>query len=150
MQSEAVRRMESLAFMLGDWDLDYTYSTEPGGPTRNDLTGSGTIRSTLGGTFLTFDYQVRGKEQTDPSGSAHGVFAWDSTAQQYRYFWFESSGAFRQAVAHLRDPGTLFLDWEGDDCTQTFHRVADDMLVLEMTCPTQGLTLRVDMRRSGK
>ncbi len=151
MQSEAIRRMASLEFLLGEWELAYSYSLEAGGPTLTDLAGSGTIRSTLGGTHLTFDYQVRRQETGEPAGSAHGVFAWDAAAEGYRYFWFESSGSFRQAMAHLRDTRTLFLDWEGDDCTQTFQRVDDDTIVLEMTCPSQGRTLQVDMkRRPGK
>jgi hypothetical protein len=100
----------------------------------------------LDGTHLCFDYQVRHKQTGELTGSAHGVFAWDSESGRYRYFWFESSGTFLQATGHLRDADTLFLDWE-NDCTQTFRRVDDATVVLEMTCPEQGLTLRVDMSK---
>ena len=145
-ESEAVERMQALGFLVGEWDLDSTYSVEPDGPRGTDRGGRGTIRTILGGAHLCFDYQGPDKETGEPSGSAHGVFAWDAQRQRHRYFWFESSGAFEQATAHLRDADTLFLDWD-NDCSQTFQRVNDDTVVLEMTCPEQGLTLRVDMSR---
>jgi hypothetical protein len=138
--------MRALGFLVGEWDLDYTYSVEPGGPSRNDLTGTGTIRPILDGAHLCFDYRVHNKETGEPAGSAHGVFAWDTERRRYRYVWFESSGAFLQATAQLDGADTLFLDWD-NDCTQTFRLVSDDEVVLEMSCPEQGLTLRVDMAR---
>ena len=144
--SEAVERMQALGFLMGEWDLDYTYSVKPDGPKAKDLAGRGSIRAILGGTHLCFDYRVHRKETGEPIGSAHGVFAWESEPQRYRYSWFESSGASLQATAQLTDADTLFLDWD-NDCSQTFQRLNDDAVVLEMRCPEQGLTLRVDMAR---
>ncbi len=143
---EPVERMRRLRFLIGEWELAYTYSTEPDGPSMTDLAGAGSIRTILGGTHLCFDYDVHRKETGEPAGSAHGVFAWDSGRQRYRYHWFESSGAFLQASAELADPDTLVLDWD-NDCSQTFRRENHDRIVLEMTCPEQALTLRVEMSR---
>jgi len=74
------------------------------------------------------------------------MFSWDPLRQRYRYTWFESSGASLNATAELRDAETLVLDWE-NGCTQTFQPTTTDTVVLEMRCPAQGLTLRVDMSR---
>ena len=145
MQNDAVQRMKALEFLVGEWHLDYTY--RQGGETRRDLVGSGTLRPILDDRYLAFDYQVRNRESGKSGGSAHGVLAWDPKGERYRYFWFESSGAFLPATGELRAAGTLFLDWEGVDCTQTFTRVDDDHVVLEMGCPEQDLHLRVDMSR---
>jgi len=136
----------ALSFLVGEWDLDYTYSLQPDGPEMTDLAGAGSIRTILDGTHLCVDYRVHRKDTDEPIGSAHGVFAWDSERGRYRYHWFESSGASLQATAHLSDADTLVLNWD-NHCGQTFQRVHDDRVVLEMTCPEQGLTLRVDLSR---
>jgi hypothetical protein len=145
VSDEKTRAMQALGFMVGEWNLDYT--VEQGGKTSSDLRGSGSLRYLFDGTYLSFDYDVQDKKTSDTVGGAHAVFAWDSKAGEYRFYWFESSGTFLQATASLRDAETLFLQWQGNDCTQIFRRVGDDAMFLEMKCPGQALTLRVDFSR---
>jgi hypothetical protein len=145
---EAIRRMARLGFMVGEWDLDYT--AHYGGKADRDLCGTGAIKPLYDGVYLWFEYEVRNKRTHEIGGGARGIFAWDSKSEAYRYYWFESSGAFLNATASLRDAETLYLQWHGVDCTQIFQRVSDDALLLEMTCPEQNLKLRVDMSRRGK
>jgi hypothetical protein len=145
VKNEAVRHIALLSFMVGDWDLDYT--VHQGGKIQNDLCGTGSIKPIFDGVYLWFEYEIRNKQRGEISGEARGIFAWDSKAEAYRYYWFENSGAFLNATAHLRDEHTLFILWHGVDCTQTFRRKSDDAMLLEMTCPEQDLVLQVNMSR---
>jgi hypothetical protein len=143
MPTEAAA-MSGLSFLIGEWTLDYTVTQQ--GRTTKTIRGAGSIQSRFDGTYLTFDYQAT-DSATGKTGGAHGIFAWDPAAGHYRYFWFESSGAFDQATGSLRDQDTLELDWQGSDCTQIFRRVDANSMYLEMRCPKLDLLLRVDFAR---
>lgn len=107
------------------------------------------MRYLFDATYLTFDYQMQQKDTGEMIGEAHGIFAWDPKAGQYRYYWFESSGNFLQATGALRDDRTLALVWQGVNCTQIFQQVSADAMYLEMHCPDMDLLLRVDFSRRG-
>ena len=145
MSTEAGAPMRALSFMVGEWELDYTVTQH--GCTTSTICGSGSLRYLFDATYLTFDYQMRQKDTGEMIGEAHGVFAWDPKAGQYRYYWFESSGTFLQATGVLRDDRTLALEWQDVNCTQIFRQVSADAIYLEMHCPDTDLLLRVDFSR---
>jgi hypothetical protein len=137
--------MRALSFMIGEWGLDYTVTQN--GRTTKTIRGTGSLRYLFNATYLTFDYQVFGKESGEMIAEAHAIFAWDKKSGQYRYYWFEDSGNFHQATGVLRDAHTLALEWRDINCTQIFRRVSADAMYLEMQCAEQDLLLRVDFTR---
>lgn len=145
MTTDAGSPMRALDFLIGEWELDYTVTQR--GSTTSTMRGTGSMRYLFDGIYLTFDYRVFEKATGAMIGQAHGIFAWDAKAGQYRYHWFESSGAFLQAIAVLRDEHTLAMEWQGIDCTQIFQRVGPEAMYLEMRCPADDLLLRVDFSR---
>ncbi len=145
MKTGAGTPMQALNFMAGDWELDYTVTQH--GRTSSTIRGAGSLRYLFDATYLTFDYQMQEKVTGETIGGAHGIFAWDPKARQYRYYWFESSGNFHQATASLRDDDTLAMEWQQINCTQIFRRVSAGAMYLEMRCPDQDLVLRVDFSR---
>ena len=145
MTTETDAPMRAVSFMVGEWELDYTATQR--GQTTKTLRGTGSMRYLFGETYLTFDYQMQQKDTGEAIGEAHAVLAWDAKAQQYRYYWFESSGTFLQATGVLADDHTLALEWSGVDCTQIFRRLSPEAMYLEMKCPTEDLFLRVDFSR---
>jgi hypothetical protein len=138
--------MRALSFMACEWELDYTATQR--GQTTSTIRGTGVLWYVFGGTYLTFDYQMRQKDSGKSTGEAHGIFVWEAKTQRDRYYRFESSGTFLQATGVLAGDHTLSLEWTGIDCTQMFRRVNDRALYLEMTCPTEDLLLRVDFLRT--
>jgi hypothetical protein len=120
--------MEKFEFLLGNWNLEYrvpksTLSEAATG------TGSGTFKRALKDKYVFFDYScslTTGKEQ------AHGIFAWDDKAKIYRYWWFEDSGSFQQAVCNFIDNNTLFMNWQDTPLTQTFTKAGPDKVILRM------------------
>ena len=146
MTTDTGSPMRALGFMAGEWELDYTVTQH--GRTTKTMRGTGSLRYLFDATYLTFDYQVQRKDTGEPMGAAHAIFAWDAKAGHYRYFWFESSGAFLRATGVLRDHDTLALEWQDINCTQIFRRVSADAMYLEMQCPDQDLLLRVDFSRT--
>jgi hypothetical protein len=145
MSTDTAAAMRALAFMAGDWDLDYTVTQK--GETTKTLCGTGSLRYLFGSTYLAFDYQVKQRDSGAVMGAAHGIFAWDQKAERYRYFWFEDSGTFLQATAVLRDGHDLLMQWQDINCSQIFRRVHADAMYLEMRCPDEDLLLRVDFSR---
>jgi len=137
--------MRALSFMIGEWELDYTVTQN--GRTTRTIRGTGALRFLFNATYLNFDYQAIEKASGAGIGEAHGIFAWDEKAGRYRYYWFESSGSFRQATGVLEDAHTLALEWQEIKCTQIFRSVSTDAMYLEMRCPEQDLLLRVDFTR---
>jgi hypothetical protein len=137
--------MRALSFMIGEWGLDYTVTQR--GQTTNPLRGIGSLHYLFNATYLAFDYQALEKATGEVIAEAHAIFAWDKKSGQYRYYWFEDSGNFRQATGILRDAHTLALEWQDIHCTQIFRRVSADAMYLEMQCPEQDLLLRVDFSR---
>jgi hypothetical protein len=147
MTTEAGSPVRALGFLIGEWELDYTVTQH--GRTTKTIRGTGSMRYLFDETYLTFDYRAQHTD-TGESGQAHAIFAWDAKIQQYRFYWFESSGVFLQATGVLRDEHTLALEWQGVDCTQIFQRVGADAMYLEMRCPADDLLMRVDFsRRAG-
>lgn len=139
--------MRALSFMAGEWKLDYTVTQR--GQTTSTVRGTGSLRYLFGGTYLAFDYQVQEKDTGETIGEAHAVFAWDAKTQQYRLYWFESSGTFQDARGVLADDQTLALEWSDGNCTQIFRRISDDAMYLEMRCSREDLLVRVDFSRVG-
>jgi hypothetical protein len=148
MTLETAAAMHALSFMAGEWNLDYTVTQR--GSTTRAIRGTGSLRYLFDATYLTFDYQAQQKETGESIGEAHAIFTWENKNQQYRYFWFESSGSFHQATGFLRDEHTLALEWQGIHCSQIFRRVSTDAMYLEMWCPDEDLLLRVDFTRNSR
>jgi hypothetical protein len=146
MKTETRAPMRALSFMAGDWELDYTV-TQHGRMTKS-IRGTGSLRYLFDATCLTFDCLMQQKDAGETIGEAHALFAWDAKTQQYRYYWFESSGAFLQATGILRDDETLALEWQDINCTQIFRRASADAMYLEMRCPAEDLLLRVDFSQT--
>ena len=145
MKTETTTPMRALSFMIGEWELDYTVTQN--GHTTQTIRGTGSLRYLFNATYLTFDYQVFEKATGNMIAKAHGIFTWDKKSEHYRYFWFESSGNFRQATGVLQDTHTLALEWREINCTQIFRSLGADAMCLEMRCPEQDLLLRVDFLR---
>jgi hypothetical protein len=131
--------------MIGEWALDYTVIQR--GHTTKTIRGIGSLRYLFNAAYLIFDYQVLQKATGEMIAEAHAILAWDKKSEQYRYYWFESSGNFHQATGILRDAQTLALEWQDINCTQIFRGVSADAMYLEMQCPDQDLLLRVDFSR---
>ena len=119
--------MEKFEFFLGDWNLEYRIpkSSFSEAATR---TAIGTFKRALNDKYVFFDY---GSNATD-EGGAHGIFAWDDKAKFYRYWWFEDSGNFEQAICNFVDNDTLFMDWQNTLLTQTFTKAGPDKVILRM------------------
>jgi hypothetical protein len=124
--------MERFDFLIGDWNLEYKipkskYSKAITG------TGSGTFSRKLSGKYVVFDYSalVGG----GPEGQAHAIFAWDSKAKFYKFWWFESSGNFMMATCNFVNKDILFLNWHNSLLIQTFQKIDHDKIVLKMEEP---------------
>src|SRR4030042_2753602 len=119
--------MEKFEFLLGDWNLEsripQSRFSEAG-----TGTGNGTFKRTLKDKYVFFDYS----SSTTDEGGAHGIFAWDDKAKVYRYWWFEDSGSFQQAVCNFIDNNTLFMNWQDTLLTQTFTKASPNKVILRM------------------
>jgi hypothetical protein len=120
--------MEKFAFLLGDWVLEYNIP-ESSFSNAATATGTGTFKRTLNEKYVFFDYEGEFEGQ---KGGAHGVFRWDEKAKIYKYWWFESSGAFMQASCNFTDENTLFMVWHDTLLRQTFKKVGPDKIILRM------------------
>jgi len=139
--------MERLHFLLGEWALEYQI---PKSSMSEAMTGSGqgVMRRALHNKYITFDYHCSlGGDTTE----AHGIFRWDESRQIYRYWWFESSGAYDTATCKLVDDGTLYMNWHGSVLRQTFKKMSDQEVFLLMELPVSDgsyeLVLKVIMKR---
>ncbi len=139
--------MEKFDFLLGNWDLEYrvpksTFSEEDTGA------GTGTFKRALNGRYVYFDYSAT---LTKGQGAAHAIFAWDSKAGIYRYWWFEDSGNFLTATCNFINDETLFLNWHDTLLIQTFKKDGQTKMILRMENPTAegsyGLILEVIFTR---
>lgn len=124
-------RMEKFDFLLGDWQLAYHV---PKSALSQAATGqgSGTFKRALDDRYVMFDYRAK---LSGDEGSAHGIFGWDAHVKVYRYWWFESSGAFMTATCSFIDNDTLFLNWHNSVLKQTFKKVGPDKIILRMEHP---------------
>jgi hypothetical protein len=120
--------MEKFEFLIGDWNLEYKI---PKSSFSEAKTGSafGTIKRALDDKYVFFDYESHIEGET---GGAHGIFAWDEKTQIYRYWWFESSGAFMTASCNFTDENTLFMIWHNSLLIQTFKKVNKNKIILSM------------------
>jgi hypothetical protein len=123
--------MEKFDFLLGSWNLEYrvpksALSEEDSG------TGTGTFKRALNDKYVYFDYSAR---LTKGQGAAHAIFAWDSKAGIYRYWWFEDSGNFLTATCNFINDETLFLNWHDTLLIQTFTKDSPDKVIVRMEHP---------------
>ena len=126
--------MDKFDFLLGTWDLQYkipksAFSTADTG------SGTGTFKRALDDKYVQFDYECSLASSPNQMGKAHAIFAWDEKEQVYRFFWFENSGAYRQATCNFIDANTLFLNWHDTLLIQTFQKTASDEVTLRMEHP---------------
>jgi len=124
--------MEKFDFLLGSWNLE---SRIPKSQHSEATTGAGTgtFRRALDDKYVYLDYSSSAGE--GPEGQAHAVFAWDSKAKVYRFWWFESSGSFMTATCNFVNDETLLLNWHDCLLTQTFRKTGPDKVVLKMEEP---------------
>ena len=129
--------MDNFDFLLGTWNLK---SNIPKSAFSEADTGSGhgTLKRVLDDKYVQFDYEGTSSADPQQKGRAHGIFAWDEKEQVYRYFWFENSGAFRQATCNFIDNKTLFLNWHDTLLIQTFTKSGPDKVTLRMEHPAAG------------
>ena len=126
--------MEKFDFLLGNWDLEYKvpksalYEADTG-------SGLGTFKRALDDKYVCFDYECSLSSTPQQTGKAHAIFAWDEKAEAYRFWWFENSGAFRQATCNFIDNDTLFLNWHDTLLIQTFTKSGPDKVTLKMEHP---------------
>lgn len=129
--SGKINPMDKFDFLIGEWNLEYKvpksqFSDEDHG------SGEGEFKRILNDKYVTFDYHWK---YAAGEGSAHGIFAWDDKSKIYRYWWFEDSGVFMEATCDFLDDNTLCLNWHDSILVQTFTRIKDEKVVLEMRYP---------------
>lgn len=120
--------MEKFEFLLGDWNLEYRVPKSSFSEAGTG-TGEGTFKRALNDKYVILDYLC---SVTTGDGQAHGIFAWDDKAKFYRYWWFEDSGSFEQAICNFVDEDSLFMDWQNTLLTQTFTKAGQDKVILRM------------------
>lgn len=121
--------MEKFEFLIGDWNLDYNVPKSSFSKATKG-TGFGTFKRALDEKYVIFDYESNIEGET---GSAHGIFAWDDKIKLYKYWWFESSGAFQQSTCNFIDKNTLFMNWHDTLLIQTFKKISENKVILEMS-----------------
>jgi hypothetical protein len=126
--------MDKFDFLLGTWNLDYRI---PKSSLSQADTGSGTgtFKRVLDEKYVQFDYECSFPSAPQQKGKAHAIFTWDEKEQIYRFFWFENSGAYRQATCNFIDKDTLFINWHDTLLIQTFTKTAPDQVTLRMENP---------------
>ena len=143
-------KMEKFEFLVGDWNLDYSFPKSEFSKEAGTGKGSGTIRRILENRYVCFDYSCA--LTTGVEVQAQGIFAWDNKANIYRYWWFESSGSFSEASCRFIDDDTLFLNWHDGLLIQTFKKDGADGVMLSMEHPDASgeyravLSVRFDRR----
>jgi hypothetical protein len=126
--------MEKFDFLLGNWDLEYRIPKSAFSEADTG-SGTGTFKRALDDKYVYFDYECTLSSAPQQIGKAHTIFAWDEKALVYRFWWFENSGAFRQATCNFIDNQTLFLNWHDTLLIQTFKKEASDKVTLRMEHP---------------
>lgn len=123
--------MDKFSFLIGKWNLEYTVPKSQFSE-KNSGMGHGEFKRILNNEYVSFDYYAELKESKN---SAHAVFVWDQKSQIYRYWWFEDSGAFMEAACNFINEDTLALNWHNSLLVQTFHKMKNNKIVLEMKYP---------------
>jgi hypothetical protein len=121
--------MEKFEFLIGSWNLEYNIPKSSFSEIKTG-TGFGTFKRTLDDKYVFFDYKSNIEGET---GVAHGIFAWEKKAQIYRYWWFESSGAYMEATCNFTDDDTLFINWHNSLLIQTFKKIDHKNVQLHMS-----------------
>ncbi len=126
--------MEKFDFLLGTWNLKYRVPKSSFSEVDTG-SGHGTFKRVLDDKYVQFDYECSFSSAPQQTGKAHAIFAWDEKAEVYRFWWFENSGAFRQATCNFIDNNTLFMNWHDTLLIQTFTKTAPDQVTLRMEQP---------------
>jgi len=124
--------MEKFEFLIGDWKLEYNIPKSSFSEAIK-ATGFGTFKRTLDDKYVFFDYGSDIEHETE---GAHGIFAWDEKSKIYRYWWFESSGAFMEATCNFTNEETLSMNWHNSLLIQTFKKINNNKVVLHMSNAT--------------
>lgn len=129
--SKELNPMDKFNFLLGTWKLEYKvpksqFSDEDTG------VGEGEFKRILNDKYVTFDYKAK---LSAGEGAAHGIFAWDEKSKIYRYWWFEDSGEFNKATCNFINEHTLCLNWDNSILVQTFNKIENEKVLLEMRYP---------------
>jgi hypothetical protein len=123
--------MDKFHFLLGTWKMEYKIPKS-----KNIIEdiggGEGIFKGILNNRYVTFDYKVK---LTTSDAAAHAIFAWDEKSKIYRYSWFEDSGEFMKATCNFINEHTLCLNWHNSLLVQTFHRIEDGKIILQMKNP---------------
>jgi len=126
--------MDKFDFLLGTWNLEYRVPKSAFSEADTG-SGTGTFKRALDDKYVYFDYECSLASTPQQTGKAHAIFAWDEKAKVYRFWWFENSGAFRQATCNFIDSQTLFLNWHDTLLIQTFTKAGQDKVTLRMEHP---------------
>ncbi|KPK87432.1 hypothetical protein AMJ80_12150 [bacterium SM23_31] len=116
--------MDKFDFLIGTWHMEYI---------SHQGSGTGTFKKSLDGKYVVFDYSV--SSPTGETGAAHGIFAWDQKAKNYRYWWFENSGSYSEATCEFIDDGLLLMSWHDSLFLQTFQKMDSNKVELVMKKP---------------
>ncbi|MGD9899494.1 MAG: hypothetical protein AB7T22_10260 [Calditrichaceae bacterium] len=121
--------MNKFDFLIGDWNLKYSVpksslSAESSG------SGEGTFYRALNNKYVFFDYKA---QLTTGSAQAHGIFAKDGSRDNYKYWWFDDSGAFSIASCKFIKDNLLFMIWHDSCLIQTFELINQNYIVLIMS-----------------
>lgn len=116
--------MDKFDFLIGTWHME-DKSTKG--------SGTGTFKRTLNGKYVFFYYSASGP--TGETGAAHGIFAWDQKAKNYRYWWFENSGSYSEATCDFINDGLLLMSWHDSLFLQTFQKMDSNKVELVMKKP---------------
>jgi hypothetical protein len=99
--------LRRIAFLMGQWEEDITYAGREGDAAMGR--GRWMARPAMG-RFLMFNYEGEGPEGRY---AAHGVLSFHAESQNYRMWWFDSSGGEAEYRGTLADEGTLVLEHRG-------------------------------------
>jgi hypothetical protein len=129
--NDKINPMDKFNFLLGNWKLEY--KVPKSGFSSEDIgEGEGRFEYILNNRYVAFDYHAK---LTNMERSAHAIFAWDSKCKIYRYWWFEDSGEFMKATCNFIDENTLCMNWHDSILVQTFSRLENDKIILQMKYP---------------
>ena len=124
-------KMNKFDFLL-KWKIEYNVPESVFSKTDKG-TGKGEFKRELNDKYVVFNYKA---QLSSGKGAAHGIFAWDSKEQNYKYWWFEDSGNFMTATCNFINDDTLHLNWHNSLLIQTFKKENKDKVVLRMEHPS--------------
>jgi len=123
--------MDKFDFLLGRWKMEF-YVPKSKFSEADTGQGTGEFKRILNDKYVTFDYSSK---YSAGEGTAHGIFAWDDKRKIYRYWWFENSGEFNEATCDFIDQNTLFMNWQNSVLVQTFIKLKNGNIKLDMQYP---------------